>query len=55
MDYSELESYKKKKQLYEIIRAYRNAIDNIREKGKTPKLRTYKRLHYYREKLRNTD
>jgi|TARA_R100000781_G_scaffold112391_1_gene79590 ribosomal protein L19E len=54
MEYSEFETYKKKKQLYEIIRAYRDAIKNIREKGKTPKFRTFKRMYHFKERLKDT-
>ena len=49
-DYEEL---KKKKELYELIRAYRHAIENIRAKGKSPKVRTFQRMYHLKRKINN--
>ena len=49
----DIDELRRKKNLYDLIRAYRDAIKNIRKKGKTPKIRTFQRMYYLKQKLKN--
>ena len=37
-------SYNKKKQAYEVLRSYKEAVKNIRAKGREPSAETLKRI-----------
>ena len=37
-------SYNKKKQAYEVLRSYKEAVKNIRAKGREPSVGTLKRI-----------
>lgn len=50
---NDIDDLRRKKHLYDLIRAYRDAIKNIRAKGKTPKVRTFQRMYYLKQKLKN--
>jgi len=50
---NDIDDLRKKKNLYDLIRAYRDAIKNIRKKGKTPKIRTFQRMYYLKQKLKD--
>lgn len=41
------------RQAYELVRAYREAIENIREDGRKPSLSTMKRLSELKRRLKN--
>ena len=49
----ELDNFKKRAQTYQILRSYRQAIKNIRAKGREPSAHTLARVAELRMKIRS--